>query len=400
MPVNQNTYKKRIPIGVVNKEEFLALFATNPQFRKYAKQRLPVSSRNALIKRAQQYCEIEYIGQNQYRIDAINNQYFSKQLVKAINSNDLLTLSLLLTMVKQIAKNSTSSEEDGCFWIPSCNRIAKFGITIKNYPMIKFNRDLFSSLSGIPIENINDFIETTDRTLQYYTSKALDIIPSACIKQKEVRVLTRVKTELKTDFINGNLTIKPNVITTSIATDEESALIDYCIKQADESCRIDGNTRKRYAGKMALAWQNCIKQQYKKHGILRAYDAILFTNVNKKQCNEFLTTMQQRLCIGANSTTVRKELAKHILLNAYKRHGNNQTLKTDVTSDIDAIRKSEDYIGIFKELCSIAIMNTEDYTEDIAELIDKEKPIAFYGDGEQDLRIKVDNRVVRRDYTK
>ena len=277
-----------IEFGVIDERELVNIFATDKQKRSFMEcggKFKGGKQKEALIKQAERYCEIEAVGDKKYKIVKVHKYPVPKNY-KQMNEGlhryltPLILISLITAGIYQV-KNLTFTTNKWYSMVEMINR---------NYMNFKLNMDLGCEKLGVSKNVLRDFYNSTDDALVYFFKKSLEHLKAANLFNfQEINWVYVKSVEAKYDenekqYIN----VKPEH---RRATALEMVFIRKCEELASKHAGIRlGDESAKYYGPKSKAFLAKLKELLMERSILFCYKAyeIYSTDYDIQRCYQLL----------------------------------------------------------------------------------------------------------------
>lgn len=313
-----------------------------------------------LLKRVENYWDVEQIGSAKYRLTNLKNLPDIKEYHK---SHDGIYQYICPLILKNLLRQK-NDERLILGYIPLAQKIEMIN---KYYKLIQNQPCLIGDVVPVSIGTTYDFYGHADDTIIRYIENALKYLFKMGI------IIYRQQYYVR----HFNKTAKVNVRTVKIkhdytpATEQEMSWYARAVVRADKAVGIlAGQTHRRFFGKDAVAWQKSINDSMGKHGImcvLNAYE-IYVTDVDR--CKEYLRTYDNLKDFPRLLTT---ELQNTLNRNALARYEKNPDKYNGFVVDAPDPAYS-DYLDQFELMSRLVIGDVGSYDEisDICEKLEEQ----------------------------
>ena len=221
---NTNPYKRLIKEGdELTTERFINIFGSSQQKRNYKKtKKLPSCTKDAIMKKALQYCKIDNSESGKYVIKEILNYSLGSKIVKFIHNweseNNIFNSMLLKVVIHSILENV--NDNNGLSF-----RLKKYAeqFTLINYNYQKFKyideniKQIILEDQGVSEISLHDFYSSVDESINRYLLNILDVLEEI----KAITVTKNLMILIKKDKDNKYYKVR--------ATEEEEGIITKAI---------------------------------------------------------------------------------------------------------------------------------------------------------------------------
>lgn len=347
---------------IITEEQLVQLFATDKQKNKYKSNGNVFSSSNktTIMKQAKKLCDIEDLGNKNYRI----NYYYKYPVPKNFEQmND----GVYKFMIPLILINLVNADIYGTGRLTfTYNQWYKMIELINdNYTNIKQNINWTSESKDLSSEVLYEYFNKTDQSLIYYFKKSMEYLKDAnlfdykksqwvCIREVQRNVENEIRYnefgEIKPAESKKQITIN---YTYRAASNDELVFIRKCEQDACEMLGVDWTDPViKYYSEHSKAIFKKVKELLLEKNIMFVYTAydIISTEKDIERCNELLCSFNLR-----NTNKLAPNLSKAfsaiVLENANKRQIDKVERRFIEESDIKKIMKD------FKKITSLTIGN-------------------------------------------
>lgn len=341
--------KKNIKLGIMGEKKLVNLFGTTAQKRKYDENGKFVSSnKNTILREVSRYCEIEDLGNKQYKI--INVFQYPKPKVIFKMQAGLYQYMIPLILSKLI----DGHDENNKITLTSSKWARQIKMINNNYNAVKFHKGLASEYFKYDYNNVNDFFDKADDMITRQLEQSLKYLTeSGTIIWEKVDMVYKGKIDEKiAEVSNCHDIVVTHIEDNHRMTDEEHKFYTKCIEIADEESGAEDN-QSRYFGEHAKKFNEVLSRELKKNNIALVYKAYQVYYINIEKCKSLLSNFE-----NINSSkfieNFNNEFQNMIINNAENRY-NKELEKIDIE---DCLKKySEDYIETFRDLSDMTINN-------------------------------------------
>jgi hypothetical protein len=349
--------KCNIPIGIIDENRLLDLFATEKQISKYNEfGRFTSSNKSTIISSASRYCSIIDIGNKQYEIKEIYDIPKSKEIEKM--KNGLYQYIVPLILLKLIEGH----DENNKISLTSNKWARQIHMVNRNYAIAKYNKkDISNKLKveeNISVnDDVNDFFLKVDSMISSYFQTALQYLSSTgSVIWREVDMI-HIETPIEKldgyDESGRPIFIPDHEIEEHPASEEEMKFYTECLKKADdEACIKEGELSKRYFGDKSSIFAKTLGLALNERKIKYIYKAYEVYFVHLDWCKSLLEEFNIDKNINGFIDKFNSEFINLIMKNANDRY------ESAIENVLD--RYSNYYIDIFTDLCDITINRNND----------------------------------------
>lgn len=341
--------KKNIQEGIINEKKLVNLFATSSQKQKYISNgRFVSSNKNTILKEASRYCDIEDLGNKQYKISNICKYPKPKVIFKMQSGLYQYMIPLILT------KLIDGHNENNKITLTSSKWARQIKMINGNYNAVKYHKGLATDYFKYEYSNVDDFFDKADDMIARQLEQSLKyLVESGTIFWNKVNMVYKEKVDEKIVDISENHDVIINRIEdTHVLTEEENKFYADCLSIADKESGAEDN-QSRYFGEHAKKFNEVLTRELKKKNIKFIYQAYEVYYIDLDKCKSLLESFEN---VDGKDFIEKfnNEFQKMIVDNAENRY--NKKLKQ---FDIDNCIKmySEDYIDTFKDLSDMTINN-------------------------------------------
>lgn len=336
--------KENLKIGVIDENDFLNLFATPSQKKKYYdNNKFTGTMKNTVIKEANRYCEIIYIGDRKYDIKSIYDFPLPKSMTKMTSS--LYQYIIPLILIKLVEGHDEYNKIN-----LTCSKWARqIDMVNSNYNFVKYNKNSVGKYFDFKDNQIEDFYSKADDMITNYLQNALKYLKeSGSVIWREVYM---VHQEILGDKIievdEKNNAYAELTLNEHQATEDEMKFYAGCINIADKAANIS-NASERYYGKKAPIFSKRLSSELLKKNIKYIYKTYEVYYISLDKCKFLLSKFN----IG-NDKQNRQEF-----INAFNQEFETMIMDNANKRYIKNLEKySSDYIDSFYNLCDMTIKN-------------------------------------------
>lgn len=339
--------KKNIKEGIINEKKLVNLFATTLQKQKYLTNgRFVSSNKSTLLKEASRYCDIEDLGNKQYRILQVYKYPKPKSIFKMQTGLYQYMIPLILS------KLIDGHNENNKINLTSSKWARQIKMINSNYNAVKYHKGLACEYFKYEYDNIEDFYNKADDMIARQLEQSLKYLTeSGTIFWNKINMVYKEKVDDKIVSVTDDNNVVINKIEDShIMTEEESKFYADCIKIADKESGAE-DLQSRYFGVHAKKFNEVLTRELKKKNIKFIYQAYEVYYIDLDKCKNLLESFED---INSNNfiENFNNEFQQMIINNAENRYI-KKIKQLDISNCIKMY--SEDYIDTFKNLSDMTI---------------------------------------------
>lgn len=277
----------KIRTGIISEKRFVSLFADEKQKMQYDKNNhFTGKLKQSLLNFAKLSCDIEDIGNRQFKI----NKVYPETLPKCISKLHTGLYQYIIPLILSKLIYDRDQYERVNFTYYKWARL--IDMINNNYYPIKKEKTLYSQELSVDSQTLEDYFTRVDDSIQYYIDNSLKYLQKAgVIKYYNVPMVcirhVNVKDNLPTDKhnIDVNVTYEKR-----IATPEETDFALTCMDKL--KTKLDLNDSQCFFGKHAQKFANELKKLLKQKDIEYFYDTYTAYCIQSKikQCKNILST--------------------------------------------------------------------------------------------------------------
>lgn len=329
-----------------------------------------------LLKRVENYWDVEQIGSAKYRLSNLKNLPEIKEYHK---SHDGIYQYICPLILKNLLKEK-NKDRLLLGYIPLARSIEMIN---KFYKMIQFNPSLIGDIIPISTNTMYDFYGHSDDTIIRYIDNALKYLSKMGIIIYREEYIVRHFDRKKVKFDGRKITVYDDY---QPATEQEMRWYARAVERADKTVGIlAGQTHYRYFGNKSYDWQTEVNKSMGKHGIMNVIKAYDIYVVDAERCKEYLDTYDN---LEDHPKLMTAELQKNLNKNALVRYEKNPEKYNGYVVDASDPDYS-DYLDQFELLSRLVIGDVATYDElsDICKQLEEK-----YGDRKEEFTVEVKRR--------
>lgn len=351
---------KKIKIGELNSNQLANTFGTQKQKEKIKKGKyLSGKEKELLLKKASKFCEIEDLGQGNFKIHKVFNIDINKDelilpLLKGLSQ--YITPLILIKLLEE-------QDENYKITLPFLGWAKKFEMINENYPFIKYHQKQSSEYLKIDEDTMFDYFEKMDDCIKYYLEKILKALGDRKgLDLIEVDSITMVrKIIIESEIKNHNIKIECGYKDEMISDEDRKFVID-CENVAKKKASIVDNKEKFY-GLKSYIYKNTLKELLKEKHILFTYQAYNIFCKNKEEVSKVLSKFKSVINNDENLIKIFNEVFIEYIENKAKKIQKREQEKLDEVKNnepekinyIKKYRLAEAYLNNFKVLSELTV---------------------------------------------
>ena len=293
--------KRKIKAGTITENKLVELFGSKKQIETYKKNgRFIGTGKNTILKNARQYCDVDDLGNNKYKISKVKEIPMTK-VYENIHTGIYQYICPLMLQRLVSEKRSLTFIID--HWAREINMVNDNYNIVKKKPNDAIVKVV--AIKETPKELLLDFYNRSDNMIYNYISKSLKYLQNlGLIIWREVYMIT-TKRVINADIIHGEV---KNVVAveTHQATDEEMDYYAKCIGIADQRCGITENgSNERYYSSKSYKWARILQEELEKKSINKIYKAYEVFSTNYGKCEKVLNMYPDVLIKSFNGAFIK-----------------------------------------------------------------------------------------------
>jgi hypothetical protein len=330
----------KIRIGIISEKQFVNTFATTKQKKKYYEDNaFTGSNKNTLLKDASRYCDIEDIGNKQYRISDIHKYPIPKSMSKMKNGLYQYMIPLILS------KLVDGHDKNNKITLTSSKWARQIKMINSNYNAVKYHKTATSDYFQYEKNDINDFFDKADDAIVRQLEQSLKYLTDAGVIFWE-KVFMVYKEKIDEKIVNVSEDHDIIISRTQDIhkmTDKEKSFYAECIKIADAESGAEDN-QSRYFGEHARKYNEVLARELKKQNIAFVYQSYEVNYINLDKCKNLLGLFE--------------DINNDDFIDKFNAEFQNMLMGNAETRYIKRLKDySADYIHTFKNLSDMTINN-------------------------------------------